>query len=120
MREITPRRLAAAKRAIKRQKEKYSLFAWAGTAVQEGFVDSSPIDRIEKHDAWFEKWNRARILRHYKEIKAALLSIPVKCRHHAIQTFRHINYPADYFPEFVRKKILTCPRLKDCIKKGAL
>ena len=69
------RRLAAARRAIARQKEHYSLFDAAGIAVQEGFVDESPEKRIEKRDTAWDNWLKERRIRHFGNIRLALKSI---------------------------------------------
>jgi len=110
MNTMTPRRLAAAHRAIKRQQEKYSLFTWAGTAVQEGLVDPSPEERIcridSATDAMFRRF-RVLSIGVYRE---AFNLIKPECRPKVKQTFRDTMLPKDayYFCDFARKRCGKC------------
>ena len=108
---ITPRRLAAARRSLKKQAERYSLFSWAGTALEEGLIsDATPEARIERVDRENKEWfrqGRIRTIRIYREI---LKSIPETCRQKVVDAFRESNYPvsSEYFADFVHTRCRKC------------
>jgi len=106
------RRLAAAKRAIKRQKERYSLFDALGIAVQEGYVDESPEARIEKIDSGWKEWERQMRASRLGNIRLGLRSVKPEYRATVKKFWRERggngipDYPDEYFLSFVHRHVV--------------
>jgi hypothetical protein len=102
-------RLSAARRAIERQKEKYSLFDALGIAVSEGYVDESPEARIERIDSGWEEWQRKNRISRFRDIRLALRSIKPEHRAEVKALWRGRGenevpwYPEDYFLDTVTR-----------------
>lgn len=103
MKEPNNRRLSAARRAISRQKERYSLFDWAGIAVQEGYVDESPEKRLEEFAEHWADFERRQRISNFSGIRLALRSIKPEFRKQVKTLWRErgsngvARYPSDYF-----------------------
>ena len=112
-RGITPRRLAAAKRALKRQRDKYPLFADQIAARQP-----TPEQRILEMDAKFvEEWDKLRqtTCKKWFELRRIIRKeICPELKEEFLSSWSIMSYPADpyYASDFllrlVRKKCTGC------------
>lgn len=101
-REVTPRRISAAKRALIRQAEKLPLFA---DIIRE--TQPSPEERIKAMDDGFQwivgEWRELRAA-HWRKGRKMFMSLPDPVRVDLREKWGRIQWPGDgtYFCEFVR------------------
>jgi hypothetical protein len=84
-------KLAAARRYIARQEERYSLFVWAGTAVQEGLVEPSAEARVERYDRLAQEHLRRARVQAIHDYREALAEVDPASRHQVIVEFRQTD-----------------------------
>lgn len=92
-RGITPRRLAAAKRALQRERDKMPLFADMIAETQP-----TPEERITKLDAGLIEQmieNRQEVAEKWREIRRKLREMPVDEREHLLWYWNRSMMPAD-------------------------
>ena len=105
-RGITPRRLAASRRALKREQEELALFAGEVAAEQE-----SPAERIEQIDADLatqDQGHRNLAARHWRWGRAVLREVSSEVRRDILDKWNRSFIPPfpHYFADFVRRELL--------------
>lgn len=81
-------KLAAARRAIRLQEQRYSLFVWAGTAVAEGLVESSAEERVDRYDLLAQENLRSVRIRTISEYRKLLAGVEPADRRRVISEYR--------------------------------
>jgi hypothetical protein len=102
---ITPRRLAAAKRTLKKQRDKYPLLTdWIASQ------QPSPEERILKADqniVWQQQYWRDSDARCWRKWRERLYRLHVSERQRLLDEWNESHYPktSEYFADFCRTKI---------------
>jgi len=114
-RGITPRRLAAARRALRREQDRYALFRDEVAAEQP-----TPEDRIEQADIdliRYDQGHRDLAALHWRKGRRMLASVDPTVREEILTRWNNHRWlPADagYFVDFVWTELLR----RGLIKKG--
>lgn len=93
-REITPRRYAAARRAVTKQKARYPLFAEDPQVI----TDLTPEDRLARLERRNARWSQeSRDFRAHqiREIRNMLQHMPTVLRHLVVSWWNTCPYPKD-------------------------
>jgi len=101
---VTPQRLAAAKRALQRERER------AGMFVEELGPRETPEERIARQDAaWVAHWQRMRdrYARAWRDARRLLVSPPAEQRRQLRAEWRTCGWPGtpEYFMTWLKRKI---------------
>ena len=104
-RGVTPRRLAAAERALAREREKLALFARQLLTEQE--TADQRIERIDQAVIAYDQGHRDLAARHWRRGRRMLRSLPPETQETLIDEWNESSVPPDaaYFADFVRTRL---------------
>ena len=105
-RGVTPRRLAAAERALTRERAKIVLFAQQVVAEQESAEER--IDRMDQSMIAYDQGRRDLAARHWRQGRRMLRSLPPDLQASLVEQWNHqSSVPPDaaYFADFVRTRL---------------
>ena len=104
-RGMTPRRLAAARRALTRERERYALFSDEVAADQES--PEQRIDRFDQRSLRQDQGHRELAAKHWRWGRRQLEAVEAETRDQILHAWNRSMIPADahYFANFVRTRL---------------